>query len=94
MNRHPGKTGVDRDAQVDLPLPPSTLVGLILAMLTIALIAFVTYQALRAREAAAARITNAFETIQQLEAVRSSLIDAQTGQRSGRFDATNASRSQ
>ena len=82
MTRQPGKTGVDRDdAQVDLPLPPSILVGLIIAILAIALIAFVTYQALRAREGAAARVTNTLEVIQQLEAVRSSLIDAETGQR-------------
>jgi CheY-like chemotaxis protein/signal transduction histidine kinase/CHASE3 domain sensor protein len=81
MTRQPGRTGVDRDAQVDLPLPPSTLVGLIIAIVAIALIAFVTYQALRAREAAAARVTSTLEIIQQLEAVRSSLTDAETGQR-------------
>jgi CHASE3 domain sensor protein len=81
MTRQPGKTGGDRDAQIDLPLPPSTLVGLIVAIIAIALIAFVTWQALRTREAAAASVSNTLEIIQQLESVLSSLIDAETGQR-------------
>ncbi len=81
MTRQPGKTGVDRDAQVELPLPPSTLVGLIVAIIAIALIAFVTYQALRTREVAAERVSNTLELIQQLEIVQSSVIDAETGQR-------------
>jgi len=81
MTRQPGKTGVDRDAQVDLPLPPSTLVGLIIAIVAIALIAFVTWQALRTREVAAARVSNTLEVIQQLELVQSGLTDAETGQR-------------
>ena len=71
MTRQPGKTGVDRDAQVELPLPPSTLVGLIVAIVAIALIAFVTYQALRAREGAAERVSNTLELIQQLQIVQS-----------------------
>ena len=81
MTRQPGKTGGDRDAQVDLPLPPSTLIGLIVAIIAIALIAFVTWQALRTREVAAARVSNTLEIIQQLESVMSSLTDAETGQR-------------
>ncbi len=63
------------------PLPPSTLAGLVIAILTVALIAFFTYRSLQARETAVERVTHTIEVRQELEALLSSVKDAETGQR-------------
>ncbi len=81
MSQTPVTSTPDREPQIDLPLPPSTLAGLAIGVLAVALIAFVTYRALQTREAAVGGLTNALEVIQQLEAVMSSVKDAETGQR-------------
>ena len=62
-------------------LPPSTLAGLVIAILTVALIAFFTYRTLQTREAAVERVTQTLEVRHQLEALLSSVKDAETGQR-------------
>jgi signal transduction histidine kinase/DNA-binding response OmpR family regulator/CHASE3 domain sensor protein len=62
-------------------LPPATFAGLALALLAVALIAFFTYGALRSRESAADRVTHTLEVRRQLEALFSSLKDAETSQR-------------
>ena len=63
------------------PLPPSTLAGLVIAIVAVALIAFFTYRSLQSRETAAERVTHTLEVMQQLEALLSSVKDAETGQR-------------
>src|SRR5262245_46395588 len=70
-----------RGSRAGPPLPPATLAGFIVAVLALAFIAFFTYRALQAREAAAGRITRTLDSIQQLEALLSSMKDAETGQR-------------
>ena len=62
-------------------LPPGTLAGFVLAILAVASIALFTYRALLAQSGGATRITQTLETIQQLEALQSNLIDAETGRR-------------
>src|SRR5262245_16596267 len=62
-------------------LPPATLAGFIVAILAVAFIAFFTWRALQAREVAAGRITQTFDSIQQLEALLSNMLDAETAQR-------------
>ena len=68
-------------AQLDLPLPVSTLIGLIVGVIAVALITLLTYRALQSRQAAVDRVANTLEAIQQLENVLSSLKDAETAQR-------------
>ncbi|MEO5823577.1 MAG: CHASE3 domain-containing protein, partial [Vicinamibacteraceae bacterium] len=62
-------------------LPARTLAGLILATVTVTLIALFTYRALETREIAAARLRNSEAVIEQLTAVMSSIGDAETSQR-------------
>ena len=81
MQQPPTPSSARHDTPIELPLPPSTLVGLAVGILAVALIAFLTYQALAIREVAAARISSAQETITQLETLLSSLKDAETAQR-------------
>ena len=68
-------------AQLDLPLPVSTLIGLIVGVVAVAIITLLTYRAMQSRQAAVDRVTATLETIQQLESVLSSLKDAETAQR-------------
>ena len=63
------------------PLPPRALSGFVLAFVSVLLIGFFTYRLLDARYAAAERITKTLESIEQLQAVLSTLKDAETGQR-------------
>ena len=63
------------------PLPPRALSGFVLAFVAVLLIGFFTYRLLDARYAAAERITKTLESIEQLQAVLSTLKDAETGQR-------------
>jgi CheY-like chemotaxis protein len=62
-------------------LPTNTLAGLVLAAVTVALIAFFTYRVLDAREAAAERLRQSETVLQQLSAVMASVRDAETSQR-------------
>jgi len=62
-------------------LPPGALAGFIVAILAVAAIALFTYRALLAQSAGATRVTQTLDTIQQLETLKSNLIDAETGQR-------------
>ena len=62
-------------------LPPGTLLGLVVAVLAVALIALFTYRSLQTRETAVELVTHTLEVQRQLEAVFSSAKDAETGQR-------------
>ena len=68
-------------AQLDLPLPLSTLIGLIVGVIAVAIITLLTYRAMQSRQSAVDRVTTTLESIQQLESVLSSLKDAETAQR-------------
>ena len=63
------------------PLPPTTLAGLIAAVLAVALIALFTYRSLESREAAVERVTQTLEVARQLESLLASVTDAESGQR-------------
>ena len=64
-----------------LPLPPGTLAGFGLAILAVVLIAFFSYQSLQSSALTAARVTNTLGVLEQLDALLSTLKDAETGQR-------------
>jgi CHASE3 domain sensor protein len=74
-------SSVRATTDVDLPLPPSTFAGLVIAIVTIAVIALATYRTLDDREIAVERVTRTLTFLQQLEGVGSTLKDAETGQR-------------
>jgi signal transduction histidine kinase/DNA-binding response OmpR family regulator/CHASE3 domain sensor protein len=65
----------------DRALPVRTLAGLIVATVTVALIALFTYRALEAREEAASRLRQADATLERLAAVMTLVRDAETSQR-------------
>jgi CheY-like chemotaxis protein/CHASE3 domain sensor protein len=71
----------DRPVLSSLPLPAPVLVGVVAALLAVALIAVFTYRALATREVAVDGLTNTLRTIQQLDGLLSKLSDAETGQR-------------
>ncbi|HEX5687616.1 MAG TPA: response regulator [Ideonella sp.] len=62
-------------------LPPLTVIGFGIAILAVLLIALFSYQADRSRSDAADAVSNALEMIQQVQAISSTLKDAETGQR-------------
>ena len=65
----------------DRAVPVRTLAGLVVATVTVALIALFTYRALEAREQAATRLRQADATLERLTAVMTALRDAETSQR-------------
>jgi signal transduction histidine kinase/CheY-like chemotaxis protein/CHASE3 domain sensor protein len=65
----------------NLPLPPKTLIGFLLAVAAVAIIALLSYQSLQATTASAANLTQTIEVLGRLESLLSTLIDAETGQR-------------
>src|SRR4029077_18999616 len=64
-----------------LPLPPRTLIGFLLAVLAVVIIALLSYQSLRQTMFSATELTRSVEVLGRLEAVLSTLKDAETGQR-------------
>jgi len=62
-------------------LPPLTVIGFGIALLAVMLITLFSYQADRTRSDAADAVSNALEMIQQVQAISSTLKDAETGQR-------------
>src|SRR5690242_19359410 len=64
-----------------LPLPPATVAGIVIALLAVGLMWFFTFTAQRSREEAVSRVTHTLEVIQQLGAVRTGLVNAETGKR-------------
>jgi CheY-like chemotaxis protein/CHASE3 domain sensor protein len=71
----------ERARQSGLPLPVSSLAGFLAALLAVAAIAFVTWWSLDSREIAVERVTRTLLVIERLEALSSSIKDAETGQR-------------
>jgi CheY-like chemotaxis protein/CHASE3 domain sensor protein len=63
------------------PLPAKSLFGFVLAVTAVAVIALLSYQSLQATAAGSKSLTQTIEVLAQLNAVLSTLKDAETGQR-------------
>jgi CHASE3 domain sensor protein len=71
-----------RRASRSIPvLPPATLAGIVVAVAAVALIGLFTFRSLQAREEAVQRVTHTLLVIERLEALQSTMKDAETGQR-------------
>jgi signal transduction histidine kinase/CheY-like chemotaxis protein/CHASE3 domain sensor protein len=64
-----------------LPLPPKTLIGFLLAVIAVVIIALLSYQSLKQTSSTAADLTQSVEVLGRLEALLSTIKDAETGQR-------------
>jgi signal transduction histidine kinase/CheY-like chemotaxis protein/CHASE3 domain sensor protein len=70
-----------RGTRLGPPLPTGTLVAFIVAVLAIILVAALSYGALEGSSGSARRVTHTLEVMEQLQALLSTLQDAETGQR-------------
>jgi CheY-like chemotaxis protein/signal transduction histidine kinase/CHASE3 domain sensor protein len=70
--------GVQRSG---LPLPPKTLIGFLLAVVAVVIIALLSYQTLQQTMSSGADLTQSVQVLGRLEALLSTLKDAETGQR-------------
>jgi signal transduction histidine kinase/CheY-like chemotaxis protein/CHASE3 domain sensor protein len=68
-------------ARSNLPLPPKTLIGFMLAVAAVAIIALLSYQSLQTTTTTAANLTQTIEVLGHLDGLLSTLKDAETGQR-------------
>jgi CHASE3 domain sensor protein len=64
-----------------LPLPPKTLIGFSLAVVAVVIIALLSYQSLQEATDSSTRLARNLAALQRLEALLSTLKDAETGQR-------------
>ena len=64
-----------------LPLPPATLAGFALAFLAVLVITWISFRQLESTAVAAERVNHTVEVLSRLQAVMSTLKDAETGQR-------------
>ncbi|HEX3602517.1 MAG TPA: CHASE3 domain-containing protein, partial [Steroidobacteraceae bacterium] len=64
-----------------LPLPPKTLIGFLLAVVAAVIIALLSFQSLQQTSSTAADLTQSVEVLGRLEALLSTIKDAETGQR-------------
>ncbi len=63
------------------PLPTGTMVGFTVAVVAVVLIAWFSFQSLRSRASTAERVTHTISVMEQLQALLSTVKDAETGQR-------------
>jgi CheY-like chemotaxis protein/signal transduction histidine kinase len=77
---HPLRSSIGA-VRSSLPLPPKTLIGFLLAVIAVVIIALLSYQSLQATTATAANLTQTLAVLGRLEALLSTLKDAETGQR-------------
>jgi signal transduction histidine kinase/CheY-like chemotaxis protein/CHASE3 domain sensor protein len=63
------------------PLPPKTLIGFSLAVIAVIIIALLSFQSLQTSTATARELTRSVEVLGRLQALVSTLKDAETGQR-------------
>jgi signal transduction histidine kinase/CheY-like chemotaxis protein/CHASE3 domain sensor protein len=68
-------------ARSGLALPGKTLLGFLLAVIAVVVIALLSYSSLQATTESARNLTQSIEVLGQLEALLSTLKDAETGQR-------------
>jgi CheY-like chemotaxis protein/signal transduction histidine kinase/CHASE3 domain sensor protein len=64
-----------------MPLPPKTLIGFSLAVVAVVIIALLSYQSLQATTNSARNLAQSVEVFSRLQALLSTLKDAETGQR-------------
>ncbi len=74
-------SGAFRGANVGPPLPTGTLIAFVIAVLAIVLVAALSYGALESSLESSQRVTHTLQTVEQLQALLSTLQDAETGQR-------------
>jgi CheY-like chemotaxis protein/signal transduction histidine kinase len=77
-NALPGSSGAVRS---NLPLPPKTLIGFLLAVVAVVIIALLSYQSLQTTTNTARSLTQSVELLRRLQSILSTLKDAETGQR-------------
>jgi len=70
-----------RGAHLGPPLPTGSWIAFLIAVLAIVLVACLSYGALRGSSASARRVTQTLQVMEQLQALLSTLQDAETGQR-------------
>src|SRR5471032_543830 len=63
------------------PLPPKTLIGFSLAVVAVIIIALLSFQSLQTSTATARELTQSVEVLGRIQALLSTLKDAETGQR-------------
>jgi len=73
--------GLSRGAHLGPPLPTGTLIAFLVAVLAIILVACLSYGAMVGSVASARRVAHTLEVTEQLQALLSTLQDAETGQR-------------
>jgi CheY-like chemotaxis protein/signal transduction histidine kinase/CHASE3 domain sensor protein len=78
INPLPGSIGAVRSS---MPLPAKTLIGFLLAVVAVVLIALLSYQSLQTTANTARNLTQSVELLRRLQALLSTLKDAETGQR-------------
>ena len=71
----------NRTVRPGLPLPPGTFAAFLIVIVAIVSIAFYTYRTMEIRSDAADRVSLSLQTIESVQAVISTLKDAETGQR-------------
>jgi len=64
-----------------MPLPPKTLIGFSLAVVAVVIIALLSYQSLQATTNSARSLAQSIDVLSRLQALMSTLKDAETGQR-------------
>ena len=67
--------------QTGLPLPSKSIFGFLLAVIAVIIIAILSYQSLRAAASSAQNLAQSVAVLAELEALLSTLKDAETGQR-------------
>jgi signal transduction histidine kinase/DNA-binding response OmpR family regulator/CHASE3 domain sensor protein len=81
MKKNTNSTTATGTARSGPPLPPKALFGFLLALAAVVVIALMSYQSLRVTTSASKSLTQTIEAMAQLNAVLSTLKDAETGQR-------------
>jgi CheY-like chemotaxis protein/signal transduction histidine kinase/CHASE3 domain sensor protein len=64
-----------------MPLPPKTLIGFLMAVVAVVIILLLSYQSLQATTNTARNLAQSIEVLRSLQALFSTLKDAETGQR-------------
>jgi CheY-like chemotaxis protein/CHASE3 domain sensor protein len=69
------------DLRSNMPLPRTTLIGFLLAVAAVVIIALLSYQSLQTTTNTARNLTQSIDVLRRLQALLSTLKDAETGQR-------------
>jgi CheY-like chemotaxis protein/CHASE3 domain sensor protein len=80
MDKNPSPPSIGT-LQSGLPLPPKSIFGFLLAVIAVSIIAVLSYQSLQAAAGSAQNLAQSVAVLAELEALLSTLKDAETGQR-------------